>query len=144
MQPVIDKAVPVYFEGRGMSTMLGSDKLTVTTNEKDLDFIHPAAVGLDTGLPSISILTDMGLDAATCTVFYHEKDKCLRIHLPGTSSKTYPFLQKLEGLEAEIHNLSRDARQPTAESATEVDLADAFDFGSTAWPRHTHWETRQT
>jgi len=145
-QPIIDKCFPIYFAYKDnrsalkrMSSMLVSDKRTIVSNAEKLVFVVPGAVGLDTQLPSVAILTDMGLEHGAVYTSYNSKQRCLQIHVPGTSQSSYPFLNKVPGVESQISHLTRDAAMPPS-NPLEEHLLKAFEFGKSSLPTYTHWE----
>lgn len=125
------------------SSFIVSNSLKATSSKRDLQHLHPRneAIGLDTKLASVVVLCDTGLTPGPATWSYDEKDKCLRIHVPGVSRMSYPFLALIEDLEKLMVELMTDARQSETQEEDAVSLGRrALEIGTSSLACDLKWE----
>ncbi|KAH7881912.1 hypothetical protein F5I97DRAFT_1991629 [Phlebopus sp. FC_14] len=155
-QPLVDKVIPIYFDGAGKlegpSHIYISDKAKESSNQSLLSSITPRALGInDMALPYIAILLDMGRPKSEFTVTFTEPNpvlrnpggpeaKPLRIYAAGMYADTFPFL-KAEKARTVLDTLADLVRpEPLVDKPSSASLRNQVLYGSTRDAHHMKWE----
>ncbi|KAI9462598.1 hypothetical protein HD554DRAFT_2330393 [Boletus coccyginus] len=160
-QPVIDKAIPIYFKGgpegasaeSRMSQIFISDKARRSTDSKKalhgITRRHENLRGKDgtfnpdsDPLPYIAILADLGQPSSFSLTFPERNtdDRCLRIYAAGVDTVTYPFLGRYPAIMDALQDFVHLQQIPETETPCMEYLSAQVKFGSTATPEHMLWE----
>ncbi|KAI9566675.1 hypothetical protein HD554DRAFT_2174092 [Boletus coccyginus] len=160
-QPVIDKAIPIYFKGgpegasaeSRMSQIFISDKARRSTDSKKalhgITRRHENLRGKDGAsdpdsdpLPYIAILADLGQPSSFSLTFPegNTDDRRLRIYAAGVDTVTYPFLGRYPAIMDALQDLVHLQQIPETETPCMEYLSAQVKFGSTATPEHMLWE----
>ncbi|KAI9464849.1 hypothetical protein HD554DRAFT_2315779 [Boletus coccyginus] len=160
-QPVIDKAIPIYFKGgpegasaeSRMSHVFISDKARRSKDSKKalhrITRRHENLRGKDgtsdpdsDPLPYIAILADLGQPSSFSLTFPERNtdDRCLRIYAAGVDTVTYPFLGRYPAIMDALQDLVHLQQIPETETPCMEYLSAQVKFGSTATPEHMLWE----
>ena len=158
LQPRIDKLIPVYHKDSGLGDLKGgftciaiSDKMRKDPSRKDVSNITLAKLAIGpTNLPWIAITFDLGLADpqdpqihSTFPVRSTSDNNCLRIWAGGMSSATFPFLERVEGLEAAMRGIAAREKMPNPAAQLRKQLQDRVKFGETSAEAHMRWEEEQ-
>jgi hypothetical protein len=155
LQPSIDKVIPVFFKNNNqppylsVSHILISDKLRNSPSATDVSQITRTheAISLHTEQPWIAITLDLGISDTRFKSTFPTRsnhgdldNQCLRIYATGMSSRTFPFLGGINGLEKVMEGITARQKIPQFDDQLRIQLQDQFKFGATSSHAHMKWE----
>ncbi|KAI9566680.1 hypothetical protein HD554DRAFT_2040055 [Boletus coccyginus] len=123
-QPVIDKAIPIYFKGgpEGASTDSKKALHGITRRHENLRGKDGTSDPDSDPLPYIAILADLGQPSSFSLTFPERNadDRCLRIYAAGVDTVTYPFLGRYPAIMDALQDLVHLQQIPETETPCEV------------------------
>ena len=148
-QDCIDKVIPIYWDDTSikdpldrMSLLMISDKARQSSSKEAVYTINAnnRHIKCATGLPSVAILLDMGLEHTEVEARYDRSlQRCWRIYASGMTRTTFPFLRPYPEVATMLGQIVRRAHEPEMKTPASRALRAKMELGASSLDEDMAW-----